>query len=401
MERSALLAQRVLAIDVFRGITIFTMVFVNELAGIGDIPAWMKHLPADADGMTFVDLVFPAFLFIVGMSIPFAVQSRVLKGHSTLAIFHHIAVRSFGLIVLGVFMVNSSANYDLQSMNISLPVWTLLMYAAVLMIWSHQPPSRSQAVLWSLRATGIALLIGLWLSYRGAGNTGITAQWWGILGLIGWAYLGAGTVYLLAIKITHPVRQLALLIIAALLFIGLFYLLSGADHHRDHMIRWLGENNRNHTHIAIILGGTVLSLLFYSTAFAAYRLRNFVMISIALALLALTSWQFSPISKIWATPSWALFSVFFCCLIFAAVYYVVDVKKISGWCRVFEPAATNPLLIYILPSIISAFLMLIGFTLRPEFFNTGWAGILWSLLFTAVVMYLGAGLNRLGLKLKL
>ena len=77
---------RVLSIDVFRGIIIFTMVFVNELAGIADVPQWMKHLPANVDGMTFVDLVFPAFLFIVGMSIPFAIQARTNKGDSALEI---------------------------------------------------------------------------------------------------------------------------------------------------------------------------------------------------------------------------------------------------------------------------------------------------------------------------
>lgn len=72
--------QRVLSIDAFRGITILVMVFVNELAGVRDIPQWMKHMPANADAMTFVDLVFPAFLFIVGMSIPFALNNRLKKG---------------------------------------------------------------------------------------------------------------------------------------------------------------------------------------------------------------------------------------------------------------------------------------------------------------------------------
>ena len=86
---------RVLSIDVFRGITIFIMVFVNELSGVENIPAWMKHLPADVDGMTFVDLVFPAFLFIVGMSIPFAIQARTDKGDSTSTIFKHIFFAQF------------------------------------------------------------------------------------------------------------------------------------------------------------------------------------------------------------------------------------------------------------------------------------------------------------------
>ena len=62
--QAALKPQRILSIDTFRGITILIMVFVNELAGIRDIPQWMKHMPADADAMTFVDVVFPAFLLI-------------------------------------------------------------------------------------------------------------------------------------------------------------------------------------------------------------------------------------------------------------------------------------------------------------------------------------------------
>src|SRR5690606_8912696 len=112
-------------------------------------------------------LVFPAFLFIVGMSIPFAVQARQLKNDSTTEIFQHIAIRSLGLIIIGLFMVNASANYDLGSMRISLPLWTLLMYLAVLLIWSHQPASRSRAITLSLRLVGIILLIALWLLYQG------------------------------------------------------------------------------------------------------------------------------------------------------------------------------------------------------------------------------------------
>ena len=64
--------QRILSIDAFRGLTILVMVFVNQLAGVSGVPQWARHMKADADAMSFVDVVFPAFLFIVGMSIPFA-----------------------------------------------------------------------------------------------------------------------------------------------------------------------------------------------------------------------------------------------------------------------------------------------------------------------------------------
>ena len=59
---------RILSIDVFRGLTIFLMVVVNDLMPVTGIPAWLKHASSDANTMTFVDVVFPAFLFIVVIS---------------------------------------------------------------------------------------------------------------------------------------------------------------------------------------------------------------------------------------------------------------------------------------------------------------------------------------------
>ena len=90
MRYNQLSNERILSIDAFRGITILVMIFVNELAGKSDIPPWMKHMPADADAMSFVDVVFPAFLFIVGMSIPFAINSRLAKGDSFIKLQQHI-----------------------------------------------------------------------------------------------------------------------------------------------------------------------------------------------------------------------------------------------------------------------------------------------------------------------
>src|SRR5436190_1336678 len=74
---NTLTTQRIGSIDAFRGITILVMIFVNDVSGVSGIPAWMKHKAADADAMTFVDVVFPAFLFIVGMSLPFAINNRI------------------------------------------------------------------------------------------------------------------------------------------------------------------------------------------------------------------------------------------------------------------------------------------------------------------------------------
>jgi predicted acyltransferase len=81
----AAIPQRIVSIDALRGFVMFTMIFVNDLAGASKeiVPDWMVHFSdrhKGGSGMTFVDLVFPAFLFIVGMSIPIALSGRLAKG---------------------------------------------------------------------------------------------------------------------------------------------------------------------------------------------------------------------------------------------------------------------------------------------------------------------------------
>jgi len=191
-----LTTRRILSIDAFRGITILVMIFVNELSGVSGIPAWMKHMPAEADAMTFVDMVFPAFLFIVGMSIPFALNSRLAKGDSILKVQAHILIRTLGLLVLGVFMVNAD-NGNNSAMPLSIYLWSLLFYAAVIIIWNFYGTSQKLLAV-VLRVAGISMLVILAVLYRGgeSGMAYMSPQWWGILGLIGWAYAISCIIYI-------------------------------------------------------------------------------------------------------------------------------------------------------------------------------------------------------------
>src|ERR1700760_1439552 len=83
-------APRVASIDIFRGLTMIVMVFVNDLASVKGLPWWNYHAPAKVDAMTYVDMVFPAFLFILGMTIPIALEHGLRKNSSIPALSLHV-----------------------------------------------------------------------------------------------------------------------------------------------------------------------------------------------------------------------------------------------------------------------------------------------------------------------
>src|SRR3954465_12171882 len=117
-------SSRVLSLDVFRGLVIVVMTFVNYLSPVKEIPAWAKHWPENLEGYTFVDVVFPAFLFIVGVAIPFALQPRIDRGSCNWALGCKIFGRSAALIFLGVLTVNP--HFYAPEALLPKPLWFLL-----------------------------------------------------------------------------------------------------------------------------------------------------------------------------------------------------------------------------------------------------------------------------------
>jgi heparan-alpha-glucosaminide N-acetyltransferase len=396
--QNSLTTQRVLSIDAFRGITILVMIFVNELAGVQGIPAWMKHMPATADAMTFVDVVFPAFLFIVGMSIPFAIASRRAKGDSVGRLNAHILFRTLGLLVLGFFMVNAEGGYNEAAMAIPLALWSLLFYVGVILIWNVYT-SLSKPVVYTLRVAGAVLLLVLAWLYRGGedGTGSMTPQWWGILGLIGWAYLVACLWYQL-------VRgKLAGICAGILLCLGLYILGKAGVVSEVPVLGWIVGQGGHAIDTAIVLCGITASLIFFDRKHAHTNDRRllevlaFALILVAAAFLARPYYK---ISKIFATPSWAFYSAAICCVIFTFLYWLIDLKHVSRWTAFFKPAASNPLLTYIIPFILYAMLRLFH-THFPGFLYEGVVGIVWSMVFAVAIMALVIGLNKLKIRLQL
>ncbi len=93
--------ERLASLDVFRGITVAAMILVNNPGSWGHIYAPLKHAPWN--GCTPTDLIFPFFLFIVGVSIHFAYQHKTPEG-LTQKTFLKILRRTLIIFSLGIFL---------------------------------------------------------------------------------------------------------------------------------------------------------------------------------------------------------------------------------------------------------------------------------------------------------
>ncbi len=385
------------------------MLFVNDLHGV-PAPAWMKHIhPALADGMTFVDVVFPAFLFIVGLSIPFAFKARLDRDPSMSSLWKHILFRVLSLLIIGVFMVNE------ESMSgeglLPGPIWSILMYTGVILIWNKPPrgsdPRRRKLAI----IGGVVLLAVMAVVYRGPGEPGLIElrpQWWGIIGLIGWSYLVACIAYSLLRKNTA-----ALVGVVALLYCVFFADKVGYFSGLAWFTQWVGIGDMLGSHAGITLSGVVLGKMLTPESQLkshAERLRWALLFGLGLAVAGhllhtlKDLHQMFIINKILATPAWCLWSSAITIWIWALVYWLVDVKGWNRWVPAVEPAGHNALFAYILAPIIYAIFALVaktGFDFYTALGSQFSIGFWRSLIFAFALTWLAGGLRHLGIRLRL
>src|SRR5690554_4709208 len=179
---------RIQTIDVLRALTMFLMIFVNDIWSLTGIPKWLGHTAATEDGMGFSDVIFPLFLFIVGLSIPLAINVRIKKKDSKISILAHIFARTIAMLIMGLYMVNYGAIYD-QAMPINKNIWQILMALGIFLVWMDYArlPRLSKKIVGTLKSVGVLLLLYLAWIYQGVNSEQITSmqvRWWGILGLI-------------------------------------------------------------------------------------------------------------------------------------------------------------------------------------------------------------------------
>lgn len=388
---------RIASIDILRALTMVLMIWVNDFWTLTGVPKWLQHASASEDYLGFSDVIFPLFLFIVGLSIPFAIKQRQNKGDSLVSISKHIIIRSLSLLIIGVFIVNYESAH--LSLGIGKYWWCVLMALAVVLIWMHwekSPISKKWHPI--LQSIGILILIYLSFVYKGGanGDIGMKTHWWGILGLIGWAYLVNALAYVFS-KGNLYIMLTLLLVFNALAIFGQMDLLPPL--------------NKNLSFLSVIYGGTIPALtsagivatMLYKKLSVNHSKWIFItlivigIIFISFGLLTRPIWG---ISKLQGTPSWLAICSGIGFISFAILYFIADIKKQTNWAKIIAPAGTATLTCYMIPYFVYPLKNIIEIRF-PEFLNTGIIGLIGSFVFALLVVFFTGWIEEKGYKLKL
>ena len=144
-----LLPTRLLSLDAFRGLTVAGMILVNNPGDWGHIYAPLEH--ASWHGWTPTDLIFPFFLFIVGVSITFALSTGSQQG-----VVRKILTRSLTLFLLGLFL-NLFPRFDISTVRIMGVLQRIaLVYLICSLIFLKTTPRQQLYIL-------AVILVGYWL----------------------------------------------------------------------------------------------------------------------------------------------------------------------------------------------------------------------------------------------
>ncbi len=400
--------RRNVGIDLLRALTMFVMIFVNDFWKIHDVPRWLDHAARGEDFMGLADVVFPAFLFVVGMSIPFAIERRYSKGLSAESTIGHIFSRTFALLVMGAFITNSEARLS-PEVSYKIGVYWILMVIAFVCIWNQYPRTKdkNRKIFYTvLKVVGVLILFYLTITFRNP-KGGLFAARWGILGSIGWAYLVCALIYVFSrdrLKYLIPV-WIAFVIICILgsrmneVWGGSAILELPRPNFYNEMLSILHIGNGALP--AFTMGGVIFSLLStkYSHIDNKKKIIYVASIVILFWLAGFISRQFWILSKLSATPTWVFYVIAIVIAVYALLTWLSDTGR-AGWLNIIKPAGTATLTCYLVPYVSYGLADLTGIVL-PDWFTHGFMGIINSLCFAFVIIGITWLLGRIHIKLKI
>jgi predicted acyltransferase len=301
-------AHHVESLDVFRGATIAAMILVNNPGDWSAVFRPLQHAPWT--GLTAADLVFPWFLFIMGVAMPFAFARRHERGQPVVRLYFRIVQRVVLLIALGL-VLNAVAAW---------PAITPLRIPGVLQRIAVSYLIAAPIVL-HLRSSHWMIAAALFLLGH-----------WALLALLPFDGLPAGTM--------TPGHNLALYLDRFVF--GRHSLTIPID--PEGLLGTLSS-------AATVLGGALVGRMLQAGADETVRLRRLALAGIVAVVSGLAWSTLLPLSKPLWTGSYVLVVSGLATLVLAVTYFVVDVRRARKWAGPLLWLGVNPLAIYFLSEL--------------------------------------------------
>jgi predicted acyltransferase len=314
MENNTIRKERLYSLDALRGFDMLWIIgaesIVGAMAKATNTPFWngfaMQLEHAEWNGFRLEDLIFPLFLFIAGVAVPYSVGNKLEKGISKAAILRHVFIRSMILVAFGFILNNGLAFKAISEYRFPSVLGRIgLAYLGANLIYLFSR-ERVQYLFF------VSLLVGYWLLLSLFSAPGFPA---GDLSMEGnfASYVDRmllpGTLYL---KIHDPEGILSTFPAIATGLLGIF---SGGI---------LRGNTYSKPRNALILAIAGISLLLIGTIWGLIF----------------------PINKNLWTSSFMMFAGGLSLLLLSGFYYVIDVLEYKKWAFPLTVIGTNSILIY-------------------------------------------------------
>lgn len=299
------------------------MILVNNAGDWSHVYPALEHV--EWNGWTPTDLVFPFFLFIIGVAMPFSFSKRLAKGESRINLLKHVAIRSFIMIALGM-LLSGIPNFDFSHrliLNVLQRIGLIYLLSGSIYLFTD---AVSQAVV-AVSCIALYWVLMLLIPVPGYG-TGVLApignMWWYVdkILLQGWHQ------HLLVVgnyRLHHAEGILSLIPSISTVLLGSLtghYLKSG----RNGMEKAAGMLVFGNFGLLI---GVVMSIWF-------------------------------PINKLLWSSSYVVFTAGFALEVLGVCYWLVDVKGLRKWSHPFLVFGSNAITSFFLSTLVALILDLVS-----------------------------------------
>lgn len=296
--------KRLMSLDVFRGITMLGMLLVNNIALDTATPKQLAHASWNA-GLTFADLVFPWFLFIVGVAIPYSAASARRRKVPGWRYDLKILSRTATLILLGCLIDSSIARAPMFDLGVLQLIGLAYLVAAL---------------LYELPLSRRLLIAG-----------GMLVAYWAVLRFV--PVPGVGNVFTEERNIISHLNQVYLV---RYNLAGLISVIPTA---------------------ALVLIGSAVGDLLRSKGSGAKIVGQLLILGAALTVGGLL-WSLDlPFNKPLWTTSYVIYTAGLGTLVLALLYLILDVNRWRWWAWPFAILGMNAIFIYVVPILVKLYIL--------------------------------------------